>query len=74
MEQSVRCKGCNKIVKLSNRPERSYEMKNWNVHRETCSAITGVKTIQTARVVNKVLLLFSPVFLIELSDRLFVGS
>lgn len=43
---SLRCKGCHSVVKLSNRPERPYELKNWDMHKAKCPSITGKNIIR----------------------------
>ncbi|KAF4618575.1 hypothetical protein D9613_009688 [Agrocybe pediades] len=45
-ETSVKCKGCKKVIKLSNRPGKPYEMKNWISHKEKCAQITGKKLVR----------------------------
>lgn len=54
-EGSLRCKGCNKIVKLSNRAaERPYEFKNWDAHKNVCPQIIGKEKRRVAKIVTKV--------------------
>lgn len=43
---SLRCKGCRNVVKLSNRPERPYELKNWDTHKAKCASINGKKIVR----------------------------
>lgn len=43
---TLRCKGCRSVVKLSNRPERPYELKNWDAHKAKCASITEKKKVR----------------------------
>ncbi|KDR69617.1 hypothetical protein GALMADRAFT_917205 [Galerina marginata CBS 339.88] len=49
---SVKCAGCLKSIKLSNRQERPHELKNWDCHKEKCPGITGIKVVRTTRTVE----------------------
>ncbi|KAG6873819.1 hypothetical protein C0992_008380, partial [Termitomyces sp. T32_za158] len=50
-ENRVKCKGCSKWIKLSDRT--AYEIKNWEVHKNSCPQITGVQTQRVRSAVLK---------------------
>ncbi|KAI0645527.1 hypothetical protein C8Q79DRAFT_1104104 [Trametes meyenii] len=47
---SVRCAGCRKVIILSGKAKRRFDVTKWDVHRKTCSHITGVEHVRVAAV------------------------